>query len=78
VNVKCDSNLALELRARYAAVRTGYHMNKRHLNTVDLDGSVDSDELLGMIEDSYQLVLATLPKKECARIIGSGGHDRAW
>jgi predicted DNA-binding protein (MmcQ/YjbR family) len=75
VNLKCDPDVALELRDRYEAVRPGYHMNKRHWNTVELDGSVESDELLGMIEDSYELVLATLPKKERASIVGSGPHD---
>ncbi|HEY6796414.1 MAG TPA: MmcQ/YjbR family DNA-binding protein [Kineosporiaceae bacterium] len=44
-----------------------YHMNKRHWNTVELDGSVEPDELFGMLEDSYELVLATLPKQERAR-----------
>lgn len=68
VNLKCDPDLALELRARYEAVRPGYHMNKRHWNTVELDGSVEPDELLGMIEDSYDLVVATLPKKDRTRI----------
>jgi predicted DNA-binding protein (MmcQ/YjbR family) len=71
VNLKCDPEVALELRARYQAVQPGYHMNKRHWNTVELDGSVEPEELLGMIEDSYQLVLTTLPKKERARISGS-------
>ena len=41
VNLKCDPGLALELRAVYAAVRPGYHQNKRHWNTVELDGSID-------------------------------------
>jgi predicted DNA-binding protein (MmcQ/YjbR family) len=57
VNLKCDPELALELRARYPAVRPGYHQNKRHWNTVDLDGSVDDDELCEMIDHSYALVV---------------------
>jgi predicted DNA-binding protein (MmcQ/YjbR family) len=63
VNLKCDPALALELRDRYAAVRPGYHSNKRHWNTVDLDGSVDDDELGEMVEHSYELVVSKLPKR---------------
>ena len=57
VNLKCDPGLALELRAVYAAVRPGYHQNKRHWNTVELDGSIDDDELREMIDHSYDLVV---------------------
>lgn len=56
VTLKCEPGLAQELRARFAAVQPGYHMNKRHWNTAALDGSVDNEELLEMVEDSYQLV----------------------
>lgn len=62
VNLKCEPDLAVELRARHAAVRPGYHQNKRHWNTVELDGSVDDGELAWMIEHSYELVVAGLPK----------------
>jgi predicted DNA-binding protein (MmcQ/YjbR family) len=68
VNLKCDPDLALELRARYAAVRPGYHQNKRHWNTVDLDGSVDDDELREMIDHSYELVVDGLPRAERDRL----------
>jgi predicted DNA-binding protein (MmcQ/YjbR family) len=63
MNLKCDPALALELRDRYAAVRPGYHTNKRHWNTVDLDGSLDDDELREMVEHSYDLVVSGLPKR---------------
>ena len=63
VNLKCDPDLALELRERHAAVQPGYHQNKRHWNTVTLDNSIEDDELAGMIEDSYELVVRALPKK---------------
>lgn len=63
VNLKCDPALALELRFRYAAVRPGYHTNKRHWNTVDLDGSIDDDELGELVEHSYELVVSKLPKR---------------
>jgi predicted DNA-binding protein (MmcQ/YjbR family) len=56
VNLKCDPGLAIELRARYSAVRPGYHQDKRHWNTVDLDGSIEDKELREMIDHSYGLV----------------------
>jgi predicted DNA-binding protein (MmcQ/YjbR family) len=61
VNLKCDPDLALELRDRYPAVRPGYHQNKRHWNTVELDGSIDDDEIRWMVDHSYELVVRGLP-----------------
>jgi len=63
VNLKCDPDLAVELRDRHAAVRPGYHANKRHWNTVDLDGTVDAEDITEMIEHSYTLVVDALPKR---------------
>ncbi len=71
VNLKCDPDLALALRARFAAVHPGYHQNKRHWNTVDLDGSIDDDELREMIDHSYELVVNRLPRAERARLQSS-------
>jgi predicted DNA-binding protein (MmcQ/YjbR family) len=68
VNLKCDPALALELRGRYLSVRPGYHQNKRHWNTVELDGSLDDGELRWMIEHSYELVVAGLPRAVRARL----------
>jgi predicted DNA-binding protein (MmcQ/YjbR family) len=68
VNLKCNPELALELRARYSAVRPGYHQDKRHWNTVDLDGSLDDDELREMIDHSYGLVVDGLPRAQRARL----------
>lgn len=62
VNLKCDPALALELRASHAAVRPGYHQDKRHWNTVELDGTIDDDELHWMVDHSYDLVVAKLPR----------------
>jgi predicted DNA-binding protein (MmcQ/YjbR family) len=62
VNLKCDPDVALELRARHPAVRPGYHQNKQHWNTVELDGSIEDDELRWMIDHSYELVVANLPR----------------
>lgn len=55
-NVKCDPDLALELRATYTCVQPGYHMNKKHWNTVTVDGSVSFKQLKEWIDHSYQLV----------------------
>ena len=68
VNLKCDPHWALELRARHEAVRPGYHQDKRHWNTVDLDGSVDEADLREWIHHSYDLVVSGLPKKERTRL----------
>ena len=60
-NLKCDPDLALELRDRYEQVRPGYHMNKRHWNTVEIGGAIPDAELRKMIDHSYDLVVQSLP-----------------
>ena len=60
-NLKCDPDLALELRDRYRQVRPGYHMNKKHWNTVEIEGLPDG-ELRKMIDHSYDSVLQSLPR----------------
>jgi predicted DNA-binding protein (MmcQ/YjbR family) len=55
-NVKCDPEKAIEWRERYASVLPGYHMNKKHWNTVLVDGMLSRQELTEMIDDSYDLV----------------------
>jgi predicted DNA-binding protein (MmcQ/YjbR family) len=63
VSVKCEPELAAQLRHSYPAIRPGYHLNKRHWNTITLDGSLP-DQLLGdLIEDSYDLVVSALPRR---------------
>ena len=62
VNLKCDPDLALDLRDRYEQVRPGYHMNKKHWNTVEIEGGVPDAELRKMIDHSYDLVVKSLPK----------------
>lgn len=62
VNLKCDPAEAVMLRQIFPAITPGYHMNKQHWNTVLLDGSVPVKELQRQIEQSYQRVVATLPK----------------
>jgi predicted DNA-binding protein (MmcQ/YjbR family) len=56
INLKCDPDYATELREKYASVTPGYHMNKKHWNTVMLDGSVPDREIYSWIEHSYNLV----------------------
>jgi len=62
VNLKCDPDLALELRDRYEQVTPGYHMNKKHWNTVDIEHGIPDAELRKMIDHSYDLVASSLPK----------------
>jgi predicted DNA-binding protein (MmcQ/YjbR family) len=64
VNLKCDPDLALELRDRYEQVEPGYHMNKKHWNTVVLDGGIPEREVRKMIDHSYDLVVQSLPKSK--------------
>lgn len=56
-NVKCDPEKAVELREEFACVLPGYHMNKKHWNTIVVDGSVHSKQLQEWIDHSYELVL---------------------
>lgn len=61
MNLKCDPHEALILREIFSAVRPGYHMNKRHWNTVVLDGSIPRGEIERMVDNSYALVVRALP-----------------
>lgn len=63
-NVKCDPDIAQQLREEFSCVLPGYHMNKKHWNTIIVDGSVSAKQLKQWIDDSYQLVLASLSKKQ--------------
>jgi predicted DNA-binding protein (MmcQ/YjbR family) len=62
VNLKCDPDLALDLRDRYEQVRPGYHMNKKHWNTIEIEGDIPNAELQKMIDHSYDLVAKKLRK----------------
>ncbi len=64
ISLKCDPDEALFLRDMYTAVIPGYHMNKKHWNTVTLDGSILDDHIWRMIDDSYKLVTKGLKKAE--------------
>jgi len=63
VSVKCEPDLAVELRNSYAAIRPGYHLNKRHWNTITLDGSLPDQLVRDLVEDSYDLIVSALPKR---------------
>ncbi len=62
VNLKCDPEKAAELREQYKAVKPGYHMNKQHWNTIEMDGSVAIKTIKEWIDHSYDLVISKLPK----------------
>jgi len=67
-NLKCDPDFALELRDRYEQVQPGYHMNKKHWNTVEIDSGIPNAELRKMIDHSYELVVKSLPKAQRAKL----------
>ena len=62
-NLKCDPDRALELRDRYEQVLPGYHMNKKHWNTVVLDGAIPNATIVEMIDHSYDLVQSKAKKR---------------
>lgn len=64
INLKCDPEKAIELREQYPAVKPGYHMSKKHWNTVEMDGSVDLKTVHSWIDDSYNLVVVKMTKKK--------------
>ncbi len=63
INLKCDPEEAVELRESYSAINGGYHMNKKHWNTVTINSDVDDKLLLELTRKSHQLVFNGLPKK---------------
>ncbi len=69
VNLKCNPDLALELRDRYEQVRPGYHMNKKHWNTVELGAGIPEPELHKMIDHSYELVVSGLPRATRSKLV---------
>src|SRR5215210_5606174 len=68
ISLKCEPDLAEALRRDYDAVRPGYHLNKRHWNTVTCDGSLPDAMVLDMLEDSYDLVVSGLPRATRERL----------
>lgn len=64
VTLKCNPEKALELRAKYMAVKPGYHMNKKHWNTVELDESISPGKIYEWTDQSYDLVVSKLSRKQ--------------
>jgi predicted DNA-binding protein (MmcQ/YjbR family) len=63
INVKCEPEKAIELREQFNAVIPGYYMNKRHWNSIKMDGSISDEQIQKWIANSYRLVISNLPKK---------------
>ncbi|MGO4371231.1 MmcQ/YjbR family DNA-binding protein [Paenibacillus sp. 2TAB19] len=64
ISLKCDPVIAQNLREQHEAVKPGYHLNKKHWNTVHIDASLSEEELHAMIDHSYELVVASLTKAD--------------
>ena len=64
ISLKNDPDKNIDLRAHFLAIIPGYHMNKEHWNTISLDGSVPSKLIVEMIDESYRLIVESLPKKK--------------
>jgi predicted DNA-binding protein (MmcQ/YjbR family) len=64
ISLRCEPDLAVQLRAQHAAINPGWHLNKRHWNTVTVDGSLPAAMLCELIEDSYDLVVEKLPRRQ--------------
>lgn len=69
ISLKCDPFLADTLRQQYPSVTPGYHLNKRHWNTIKVNNSIPRDEIYWMIDHSYDLVFKSLTKSEKQKII---------
>ncbi|WP_379135944.1 MmcQ/YjbR family DNA-binding protein [Paenibacillus sp. sgz500958] len=62
LNLKCDPVIAENLREQHKSVRPGYHMNKKHWNTIMIDGTLPESDVFDMIDHSYDMVVKNLPK----------------
>jgi len=69
INLKCDPEEALELREQFESVQPGYHMSKKHWNTVIIDGAIPKKELFEWIDNSYELVVKGLKKSDIQKLI---------
>ena len=74
VSLKCEPLLAEQLRAQHPAITAGYHLNKRHWNTITLDGSLPDQMIADMIEDSYDLVVSKLPQTRQRALLWRGAR----
>ena len=64
INLKCDPEKAIELREQFEDIKPGYHMNKQHWNTVNIQGKLSHKFICELIDDSYNLIVQSLPKKQ--------------
>ena len=69
INLKFDPELAVELREKYESVLPGYHMNKKHWNSIIVDGSIHSNEIKNWMDNSYTLVVQGLKKTEQEKLV---------
>lgn len=69
ISVKCDPELAIELRERFKSVKEGYHLNKQQWNTIYIDGSIDELLIYNWIDDSYRLIIEKMPKRDQNRLL---------
>ncbi len=69
INLKCDPIKAIELRETYSGVKPGYHMNKKHWNTIELNSGIPDGKIYKWIDDSYNLVVSGLPLKLKMKLI---------
>ncbi len=72
ISLKCEPEIAIFLRDAYPAVQPGYHLSKRHWNTITIDGSIDDRIILDWVDDSYDLVVDGLSRQVRAQIFGAG------
>src|SRR5690606_21110433 len=78
VSLKCDPERAVLLRERYPAVQPGYHLNKAHWNTVELDGTVPDGTIRSWIDESYELVVRSLKRADREALLrGSPAEDES-
>jgi predicted DNA-binding protein (MmcQ/YjbR family) len=77
VSLKCEPQLAEQLRALHPAITSGYHLNKRHWNTITIDGSLADQMIADMVEDSYDLVVSKLPARRRRALGWQGGQPDA-
>lgn len=70
INLKCDPEFAIELREKYEEVLPGFHMNKKHWNTIMLNGELKDSNIFEWIDNSYSLVVNGLTKKEKEKLEG--------
>jgi predicted DNA-binding protein (MmcQ/YjbR family) len=75
ISLKCEPALAEQLREAHAAVLPGYHLNKRHWNTVMIDGSLTDAMVREMVEDSYDLIVSKLPRARRRMLGWRAGDD---